>query len=61
MKKAKFEDEFKMISGSCIAHYDENSDACIKCKIVNICMNMKNRNRFPKSEDEVKRIINDNK
>ena len=54
MKKAKFEDEFKMISGSCIAHYDENSDACIKCKIVNICMNMKNRNRFPKSEDEVK-------
>lgn len=61
MKKAKFEDEFKMISGSCLAHYDEDNENCNKCKIFTVCKNMKERNIFPKSEEDVKRIIDENK
>lgn len=58
MKKAKFEDVFKLISGSCISHYDEKSSSCESCKIFVLCKSMKEKNKFPKSEEEVKKIIN---
>lgn len=58
MKKAKFTDEFKMITGSCVGHFDENVDACKVCKISDICKHNKANNIFPRSEAEVKKFIN---
>lgn len=59
MKKAKFEDNFKLVSGSCMAHYDEDCDSCKKCKMIVACKSMKEKNKFPKSEDDIKNLTNE--
>ena len=60
MKKAKFTDEFTMIAGSCVGHYDKEKDACKVCKISEVCAFNTEHKIFPRSESEVKKIISTN-
>lgn len=57
MKKAKFKDDYKMIAGSCIGHYDESNKQCELCKILNKCKDRTNRKIYPKSQKQVVQLL----
>lgn len=57
MKKAKFNDNFKMVAGSCIGHFNGQQKECSKCKIKSLCKKRTEQHIFPKNEKEVKNII----
>ena len=58
MKKAKFNDNFKMIAGSCIGHFNGQEKQCSKCKMNELCQQRTRQHIFPKNEKQVKSIVN---
>lgn len=57
MKKAKFNDNFKMVAGSCIGHYNIQQKQCQKCGVSKICCKMTEDHITPKNEKEVIKFI----
>lgn len=58
MKKAKFQDNYKMVAGSCLGHFDEQCRQCSVCKINEQCKCKTLQHWYPKNSKEVVKAIN---
>ena len=57
MKKAKFVDEFKMIAGACLGHFDDVDRQCKQCLLKQLCEDRSTRRIYPRNQRQVAKVI----
>ena len=57
MKKAKFNDNFKLTAGACIGHYLQSDNNCKNCLLKEQCIERANNKNYPNSHKQVLQII----